>query len=212
MSLTVFLVGSFMSEGVRLTTSETHKWPLLHQVLNDKQLDCMPTQKHGDLSCIQYWMTEGLSPCHTVTFFAWSTGWQRVWVHAEAKAWWPKLLTPSNGWLRPGCKNGGLSCNEYWMTESSSPCQGKSLVANVTYTQKRTTQARMQARRPFLRRVLEVRGLDRHAHSTTPSRSSKLGHGLLVKARPKAVYLDVWSMPSMPYHELHGCLDGLVQG
>ena len=135
MSLMAFLVGSFMTEDFRLTTSETHKWPLLHQVLDDRQLDCMPTQKHGNLSCIQYWMTEGLSPCHMVTFLAWSTGWQKVWVHAKAK----------------------------------------SLVANVTYTQKRMTQARMQARRPFLRRVLEVRGLDRHAHSTTPRTLDRAG-------------------------------------
>ena len=138
-------------------------------------MDCMPTQKHGDLSRIQYWMTEGLSPCNTVAFLAWSTGWQRVRVHAKAKAWRPKLLTPSNGRLRPGRKHGGLSCMEYWVTESLSLCQGKSLVANVTYTQQRTTQARMQARRPFLRRVLEVRGLDRHAHSTTPRTLDRVG-------------------------------------
>ena len=117
MSLMAFLVGSFMTEDFRLTTSETHKWPLLHQVLDDRQLDCMPTQKHGNLSCIQYWMTEGLSPCHMVTFLAWSTGWQKVWVHAKAKAWWPMLLTPRNGWLRPGCKPGGLSCAVSWRWE-----------------------------------------------------------------------------------------------
>ena len=43
---------------------------------------------------------------------------------------------------------------EYWMAEGSSPCQGKSLAAKVTYTQQRTTQARTQARWSFLHGVL----------------------------------------------------------